>query len=173
MAERVRHVEGDMFEADLGGPHDGALLFNIIHHLTPEQSRRLFGRVAGALHPGAPVCVLDLYDRPAGRAPDRGAYMGLFFHLTSSADTYSQGEVSGWLADTGFGRPKARRLPQLPGSRYCARSAPRKGNRPCPGLRTEVAAGCEAGGSVELSLQRRAGNRAFRPRTLVGSRAQD
>jgi hypothetical protein len=36
MAERVRHIEGDMFAADLEGPHDGALAFNIVHHLSPE-----------------------------------------------------------------------------------------------------------------------------------------
>ena len=115
MAERVRHVEGDMFVADLGGPHDGALMFNIVHHLSPEQARMLFSRVAGVLRPGAPACVLDLYDRPAGEEPDSGSYMGLFFHLTSSADIYSQEQVSGWLRDSGFLAPKVHRLPQLPG----------------------------------------------------------
>ena len=115
MSDRVRHVEGDMFVTDLGGPHDGALVFNIIHHLSPEQIRELFTRVGAALRPGAPVCVLDLYDRPAGRSPDNGAYMGLFFHLTSGADTYSTEQVSDWLRDSGFDRVTVRRLAQLPG----------------------------------------------------------
>src|SRR4029077_957917 len=95
MGERVHHVEGDMFAADLGGPHDGALMFNIVHHLSPEQAPVLFSRVADVRRPGAPACVLDLYDRPAGEEPDSGSYMGLFFHLTSSADIYSQAQVSG------------------------------------------------------------------------------
>src|SRR4029078_3328159 len=64
MSGRVQHVEGDMFTAHLGGPHDAALAFNIVHHLSPEQARRLFARVAASLRPGAPLCVLDLYDRP-------------------------------------------------------------------------------------------------------------
>lgn len=115
MSERVRHVEGDMFAADLGGPHDGALLFNIVHHLSPEQARALFARVVGALRPGAPLCVLDLYDRPPGRRPDSGSFLGLFFHLTSGADTYSREEVSRWLRESGFERPRAKTLPQLPG----------------------------------------------------------
>ncbi len=115
MSERVRHVDGDMFETDLGGPHDGALVFNIIHHLSPEQVRALFERVAAAVRPGAPLCVLDLYDRPRGRAPDSGSYLGLFFHLTSGADTYSTEQVSEWLRDSGFEEVKVRRLPQLPG----------------------------------------------------------
>ena len=115
MSERVRHVEGDMFETDLGGPHDGALVFNIIHHLSPDQIRELFARVAAVVRAGAPLCVLDLYDRPPGRAPDSGSYLGLFFHLTSGADTYSIEEVSQWLRESGFDQVKVRRLPQLPG----------------------------------------------------------
>jgi hypothetical protein len=115
MSDRVRHQEGDMFLADLGGPHDGALVFNIIHHLTPEQAKELFARIAAALRPGAPICVLDVYDRPAGKRPDSGSMLGLFFHLTSTADTYAKAEVSEWLTGGGFGAVKARTLPQLPG----------------------------------------------------------
>jgi hypothetical protein len=115
MSERVRHVEDDMFVTDLGGPHDGALAFNIIHHLSPEQVRELFARIAAVLRPGAPLCVLDLYDRPPGRAPDSGSYLGLFFHLTSGADIYSTEQVSAWLQESGFDHVRVRRLPQLPG----------------------------------------------------------
>jgi hypothetical protein len=115
MAERVRHVESDMFQADLGGPHDGALLFNIIHHLAPQQIQTMFGRIAETLRPGAPLCVLDLYDRPPGRPPDSGSFLGLFFHLTSAADTYSQQQVCEWLTDAGLERPRSKTLPQLPG----------------------------------------------------------
>jgi len=86
-----------MFEADYGGPHDGALAFNIIHHLSPEAARKLFSRIGASLRPGAPLCVLDLYDRPAEKRPDSGSFLGLFFHLTSGADTYSTEECrSGW-----------------------------------------------------------------------------
>jgi hypothetical protein len=104
-----------MFEADLGGPHDGALCFNIVHHLSPDGTRTLFARIAAALRPGAPLCVLDLFTRPAGKRPDSGAYMGLFFHLTSGADTYAAGEVSEWLASSGFGAARLKKLPQIPG----------------------------------------------------------
>jgi hypothetical protein len=115
MQERVSYLEGDMFAADYGGPHDGALAFNIIHHLSPDAARTLFARISQALRPGAPLCVLDLYDRPAGTRPDSGSFLGLFFHLTSGADTYSTGEVSEWLAASGFGPTRVRTLPQLPG----------------------------------------------------------
>jgi hypothetical protein len=104
MEDRVTHVEGDMFEAQVDGHHDGALCFNIVHHLTPGRATELFRRIRSWLRPGAPLCVLDLYTRPAGQTPDTGALLGLFFHLTSGAETYSQEQVSGWLGEAGFGR---------------------------------------------------------------------
>jgi ubiquinone/menaquinone biosynthesis C-methylase UbiE len=115
MEDRVRHVEGDMFEVDYEGHHDGALCFNIVHHLTPEQAKQLFTRIRSALRPGAPLCVLELYDRPEGQRPDTGSILGLFFHLTSGADTYSTQEVSRWLADSGFGEARKTTFRTLPG----------------------------------------------------------
>ena len=115
MADRVSYVEGDMFDAELGGPHDGALCFNIVHHLDPAGAGRLFERIAGALRPGAPLCVLDLFDRPAGKDPDISSMLGLFFHLTSGADTYTADEVMDWMAASGFEQPQRKTLLQLPG----------------------------------------------------------
>jgi SAM-dependent methyltransferase len=114
MADRIDYVEGDMFEADLDGPHDGALLFNIIHHLSPERARELFARIRAALRTGAPLCVLDLYDRPPGKQPGSAAMLGLFFHLTSGADTYTAEEVSDWLDTSGYGNVKRRGFRTLP-----------------------------------------------------------
>jgi O-methyltransferase domain len=114
MDDRVRHVEGNMFEVDFEGHYDGALCFNIVHHLTPEQTRELFGRVRAVLRPGAPLCVLDLYDRPEGQKPDSGSILGLFFHLTSGADTYTTEQVSAWMAESGFGPANKHTFRTLP-----------------------------------------------------------
>jgi hypothetical protein len=103
-----------MFEVDLGGLHDGALCFNIVHHQTPEQARELFARIRAVLRPGAPLCVLELYDRPEGQKPDSGSILGLFFHLTSGADTYTVEQVSTWLADSGFGSAEKQTFRTLP-----------------------------------------------------------
>jgi hypothetical protein len=116
MSDRVAHLEGDMFEVEIEGHHDGALCFNIVHHLSPEQIRALFGRIRAALRPGAPLCVLDLYDRPPGQRPDSGSILGLFFHLTSGADTYTRDQMSRWLSESGFGQVRTdtfRTLPSL------------------------------------------------------------
>ena len=116
MEDRVTHVVGDMFEVDLEGHFDGALCFNIVHHLSPEEIRKLFARIRTVLRPGAPLCVLDLYDRPDGQKPDMGSILGLFFHLTSGADTYTAEQISTWLGESGFGpahKDTFRTLPSL------------------------------------------------------------
>jgi SAM-dependent methyltransferase len=115
MSDRVEHVAGDMFEADLGGPHDGALCFNIVHHLTADRVRDLFARVRKALRPGAPLCVLDVYKRPEGEQPDANSAIGLFFHLSSGADLYTTEEISAWLAGAGFGPAHTHTFRTLPG----------------------------------------------------------
>lgn len=63
----------------------------------------------------SPLCVLDLYDRSQGERPGTGSFLGLFFHLTSGADTYAIPQVSEWLAESGFGAATVKRLPQIPG----------------------------------------------------------
>lgn len=114
MSERVRHLVGDMFEVDYDGHYDGALCFNIIHHLSPEQARALFQRIRAVLRPGSPLCVLDLYDRPGGKRANLASILGLFFHLTSGADTYTVEEVSRWMAESGYGSVETKSFRTLP-----------------------------------------------------------
>ncbi|HEU4393651.1 MAG TPA: class I SAM-dependent methyltransferase [Solirubrobacterales bacterium] len=123
MQERVRHLVGDMFETDYDGHYDGALCFNIVHHLSPEQTRALFARIRVSLRPGAPLCVLDLYDRPAGRQANLASVLGLFFHLTSGADTYSTDEVSRWMGESGYGTAAVKSFRTLPDLRMLVAKA--------------------------------------------------
>jgi SAM-dependent methyltransferase len=114
MGDRVRHLVGDMFEVDYDGHYDGALCFNIVHHLSPERTRALFARIRSVLRPGSPLCVLDLYDRQEGQRGSLASVLGLFFHLTSGADTYSTEEVSRWMGESGFGSAEVKSLRNLP-----------------------------------------------------------
>jgi hypothetical protein len=61
-----------------------------------------------------PLCVLELYDRPEGQKPDSGSILGLFFHLTSGADTYTTDQVSTWLGEAGFGAAEKHTFRTLP-----------------------------------------------------------
>jgi ubiquinone/menaquinone biosynthesis C-methylase UbiE len=114
MSDRVEHVEGDILKADLGGPYDGALCFNIIHHLSPEQNVALFRRLRAVLSPGASLAVLDLFTPPADKQPDAAAFLGLFFYLQSAVGTYSPDDLRGWLRDAGFGDLRRIRIRRMP-----------------------------------------------------------
>jgi ubiquinone/menaquinone biosynthesis C-methylase UbiE len=114
MADRVTHVEGDMMSADLGGPYDGALCFNIVHHLPPAGNVALLQRIRSALSPGGTLAVMDLFAPPADTRADAGALLGLFFYLTSSAATYTEEQLRDWLGEAGFDRPRRIRLRRLP-----------------------------------------------------------
>jgi SAM-dependent methyltransferase len=125
MSDRVRHVEGDLATGDFGGPYDGALCFNIIHHLTPEQNVELFRRVHDALAPGGTFAVLDLFTPPGDQRPDAAAFLGMFFYLTSAAATYAPEELFDWLDQTGFERPRKVRIRRIPNQTlYEARKRP-------------------------------------------------
>ena len=82
MDDRVEHRVGNVLEADLGGPYDAALCFNLIHHLSPEQIRLLFRRVREAMASEGVFAVLDLFT--AENYHDvAGSMLGLFFYLQS------------------------------------------------------------------------------------------
>jgi ubiquinone/menaquinone biosynthesis C-methylase UbiE len=115
MSDRVQHSEGDMMSADFGGPHDGALCFNIVHHLSVEQNVALLRRMHDALKPGGTVAVLDLWLPEGDRRPDAAALLGLFFYLTSGAATYAERDVRSWLAEAGFERVRRVGIRRLPG----------------------------------------------------------
>jgi 2-polyprenyl-3-methyl-5-hydroxy-6-metoxy-1,4-benzoquinol methylase len=114
MSERVEHRDGDMFEADLGGPYDGALVFDIIHHLSGEQVVVLLGRVRAALRPGATLAVLDMFRADAKRQRASAAAVGLLFHLTSGADLHSPDELAGFFSEAGFSAPKRTKVRRIP-----------------------------------------------------------
>jgi ubiquinone/menaquinone biosynthesis C-methylase UbiE len=124
MSDRVEHREGDAFEVDLGGPYDGALCFNLIHHFGPEQNVTLFKRIHAVLKPGGTFAVLDLFTPKEGAPADASAFLGLFFYLTSAAATYSHEQVAEWLVEAGFEKPRRVRIRRIPGQTlYEARKA--------------------------------------------------
>ncbi len=119
MPDRVRFLEGDILSDPLpdpeqGEPYSGALAFQIIHHLTPEQNVELFRRVREVLQPDGTLAVLDYFASPSGRAPDAAAFLGLHFFLTSGAATYTPGQLTEWLLAAGFSAPRRLPLRRIP-----------------------------------------------------------
>lgn len=111
---RVKHVEGDARTADLGSGADGVLLFQLLHHLPPEESLQLLRRVRAALRPGGVVAVLELFRPERGERRDASALLGLHYFLTSSAAAYPRAEVERWLREAGFSALRTHAVRRLP-----------------------------------------------------------
>nr|AYM52759.1 methyltransferase type 12 [Archangium disciforme] len=114
LSHLVTHREGDLLTAELGGPYDAVLLFQVMHHLSPAQNVALLRRVRGALGARGTLAVLeylreDIQD-PASSAP----LIGLHYFLTSGAAAYTPAEVEGFLDDAGFRIEQARPIRHLP-----------------------------------------------------------
>ena len=102
-----------MFEVDYDGQYDGAMASTSSTTSRRSRSGRSSRASARSLRPGAPFSVLDLYDRPRP-AGDLASILGLFFHLTSGADTYTVDEVSRWMGESGFGSVEIKSFRTLP-----------------------------------------------------------
>jgi cyclopropane fatty-acyl-phospholipid synthase-like methyltransferase len=115
MSDRVEHRDGDMFESELGGPYDGALLFDIVHHLSDEQVVTVLKRIRAAMKPGGTVAVLDMFrSSEAKQQRASAAGLGLFFHLTSGTDLPSPEELGEHFAEAGFSAPKRTKVRRIP-----------------------------------------------------------
>lgn len=115
LSDRVRFRDGDATTADLGRGYDAVLCFNLVHHLTQEQAAALFLRAGEALRPGGVVAVLDAFAEPGRRASAQADMLALFVYLSSGARVHTPGELSGWLRDAGFARPRTIRILRVPG----------------------------------------------------------
>lgn len=115
MDHAVQHRDGNMFDADLGGPHDIVLCFSILHHLSPSQTAALFKRARAVLHAGGRIAILDMFRPEPGQARrSTAATFELFFHLTSGFDTPSERQLHDALISADFAAPKRHDLPTIP-----------------------------------------------------------
>lgn len=114
-ADRVEFREGDALEADLGAGLDVVSVFNLVHHLSPEDSVRLFARARAALRPGGCLVVGETErPQPGDEVHQQGALSGLLFYAMSRARTYTRTEMTGWLHDAGFPRIDLQRSEDRP-----------------------------------------------------------
>jgi 2-polyprenyl-3-methyl-5-hydroxy-6-metoxy-1,4-benzoquinol methylase len=115
MADRVEHREGSALEADLGGPYDVVLCFNLVHHFGPAEVGELFRRVRGAIAPDGCLAVMDAFAEPSRRPSGSAATLGLFMYLSSGSAVYRPTQLREWLAGAGFAPPRRIAVRRIPG----------------------------------------------------------
>ena len=103
--DRVTAQEGNFLTDELGTGYDVALLFNIVHGLSPEANLELFRKVRKSLYPGGQLIVVE---QLAGVSPlpltDTIVQVlsTAYFHLLGG-QVYTFEDMSSWLKQAGFG----------------------------------------------------------------------
>jgi len=103
LTDRYAFVAGDLLSADFGRSHNVATLGHILHSEGEARSRSLLRKVFEALAPGGTIAIAEFLVNE-----DRtGPVMPLLFAAnmlvnTDDGDTFSFGEIRGWLLEAGF-----------------------------------------------------------------------
>jgi ubiquinone/menaquinone biosynthesis C-methylase UbiE len=114
VGDRLSKLPGDLLKVNYGNGHHIATLGHILHSEGRDRSRRLLKRTYDALCPGGTIAIMEFvveHDRS-------GPPMGLMFAVnmlvnTRAGDTFSFKEMSGWLREAGFRKPRLLEVPAV------------------------------------------------------------
>jgi SAM-dependent methyltransferase len=115
---RIRFRAADALRDSFGQPgsYDAVIIFQLLHHLPPEQVPKLLARAVEVLRPGGWLSVIDLLEPAPGKRPDAAtAYTSLYFHLTSLGQGYTAQQIRDWLEAAGARDIRQRALLRVPG----------------------------------------------------------
>jgi SAM-dependent methyltransferase len=111
LGARLTARAGSILIDPLGSAYDAVLISNVVHVLSEQENRRLLRRTHQAMKPGGKVFVVEFFLDATRTNPPKSAVFSVMMYLfTPRGRCYSWGEVEGWLAATGFGRFKRRRI---------------------------------------------------------------
>jgi hypothetical protein len=108
LAERFSFVEGDLLDAEFGSGHDIAILGHILHSEGETRSRQLLAKTFKALSSGGTIAIAEFLVNPDRTGPVHALFfaVNMLVH-TDTGNTYSFEEISAWLAEVGFVKPRA------------------------------------------------------------------
>ena len=117
MGDRVVHRAGDAVSDDLGtNAYDLVFMSQLAHHFSEPTNRALVQRVEGALRPGGVLVIQEITRRESpAEGGQLGAFLDLYFALTSGGGTWSFSEIAAWQRDAELMPLKPLRLRTLPG----------------------------------------------------------
>lgn len=107
LAERYTFVEGDLRDADFGRGHTIATLGHILHSEGMARSKALLKKTHAALAPGGTIVIAEFLVNAQRTGPVNGLIFAVNMLVnTEEGDTYSFEEISDWLLEAGFVRPR-------------------------------------------------------------------
>jgi hypothetical protein len=103
VGDRYRYVPGDLLTVDYGTGYNVATLGHILHSEGQRRSRELLRKVFTALAPGGTVAIAEMIPNDDRTGPPLALIFALNMLVhTDEGDTFSFGEMSGWLSEAGF-----------------------------------------------------------------------
>jgi ubiquinone/menaquinone biosynthesis C-methylase UbiE len=114
VANRLTTIPGDLLKARFGKNHQVATLGHILHSEGRARSRRLLKKTFAALAPGGTIAIMEFLVNNDRTDP----LVGLLFAVnmlvnTEEGDTFSFEEISGWLREAGFTKPRLLNVPAV------------------------------------------------------------
>lgn len=114
VANRLTGIPGDLLTAPFGKNHQVATLGHILHSEGEARSRKLLKKTFDALAPGATIAIMEFLVNKDRTDP----LVGLLFAVnmlvnTEEGDTFSFEEISEWLRDAGFTKPRLLKVPAV------------------------------------------------------------
>jgi len=118
LEDRVTYRTGDYRQDPFPGPVDAVLLSNLLQTESEEHCRLIIAKAREAIRPGGTLLVHGVMTDPEGTKPhDAALFSLLMFVVFDRGRAYSSDEISGWLAQEGFGVRSTRPLgPPFPSS---------------------------------------------------------
>jgi ubiquinone/menaquinone biosynthesis C-methylase UbiE len=112
VAGRFSFVAGDLASADFGRGHDIATLGHILHSEGEKRGRALLKKTFEALAPGGTIAIAEFLVDDARTGPPVALIFAVNMLVnTDEGDTWSFGEIAGWLRHAGFRDPRTIEAP--------------------------------------------------------------
>jgi SAM-dependent methyltransferase len=125
MAKQVRVQAADVVNAALPGSYDVAVLRGLLIVLTPDQARRAIQNVSRGLEPGGVIFIVGwILDDSRLAPPEVVAYNLHFVNSLDEGQLYTDGELRGWLAETGFVEAERERVTTSDGTGFIVARKP-------------------------------------------------
>jgi ubiquinone/menaquinone biosynthesis C-methylase UbiE len=108
LEDRTNYIDGDVFETDLGGPHDLIIASHFFHHFSEARCRQALQRFAAALKPGGRIAINEF--AAVAQSPADEPFPALFSVVmlawTRAGRAHTVADYTSWLADSGFAAPE-------------------------------------------------------------------
>jgi len=107
LVNRFQFIAGDLLFSNFGEGHNIAILGHIVHTEGATRTQALLRRTFDALAPGGIIAIADFLVNEDRTGPPMALIWAVNMLVqTEEGDTFSFGEISGWLHDAGFENPR-------------------------------------------------------------------